>query len=139
MVIFLFISLILCILFLYLYYNKKIDMLRKQLIINRNKYSSLKKSNNINKAKTSKLLINFTTPQSKSGTLKAQSNIYLSPLFDSYILKSINTDTNVLILDCAELNNETWFYINLPESTSINSRGWVNSNNLSITINDYIS
>ena len=128
MIILLFILLISCIAFLYLYYNKKIDMLRKQLIINRNKYSSLQK-NNINRNRNSKLLINFTSPNSKSGTLKAQSNIYLSPLYDSYILKSINIDTDVLILDCAELNNETWFYINLPESTPVNSKGWVNSKN----------
>lgn len=137
MIILLFILLISCIAFLYLYYNKKIDMLRKQLIINRNKYSSLQK-NNINRNRNSKLLINFTSPNSKSGTLKAQSNIYLSPLYDSYILKSINIDTDVLILDCAELNNETWFYINLPESTPVNSKGWVNSKNLSLTNTDYI-
>ena len=137
MIILLFILLISCIAFLYLYYNKKIDMLRKQLIINRNKYSSLQKTN-INRNRNSKLLINFTSPNSKSGTLKAQSNIYLSPLYDSYILKSINIDTDVLILDCAELNNETWFYINLPESTPVNSKGWVNSKNLSLTNTDYI-
>ena len=137
MIILLFILLISCIAFLYLYYNKKIDMLRKQLIINRNKYSSLQK-NNINRNRNSKLLINFTSPNSKSGTLKAQSNIYLSPLYDSHILKSINIDTDVLILDCAELNNETWFYINLPESNPVNSKGWVNSKNLSLTNTDYI-
>lgn len=138
MLILLFLSLILSIFFLYLYYNKKIDMLRKQLIINRNKYSSLQKTKNINRNKTSKLLINFSSPNSKSGILKAQSNIYLSPLYDSYILKNIAIDTDVLILDCAELNNETWFYINLSQSTPINSRGWVNSKDLSLTTNDYI-
>lgn len=135
MIILLFILLISCIAFLYLYYNKKIDMLRKQLIINRNKYSSLQKTNT-NRNRHSKLLINFTSPNSTSGTLKAQSNIYLSPLYDSHILKSINTDTDVIILDCAELNNETWFYINLPESTPVNSKGWVNSKNLSLTNTD---
>ena len=135
MIILLFILLLSCIAFLYLYYNKKIDMLRKQLIINRNKYSSLQKTN-INRNRNSKLLINFTSPPSVSGTLKAQSNIYLSPLYYSYILKSINIDTDVIILDCAELNNETWFYVNLPESTPVNSKGWVNSKNLSLTNTD---
>lgn len=135
MIILLFILLLSCIAFLYLYYNKKIDMLRKQLIINRNKYSSRQKTN-INRTRNSKLLINFTSPPSVSGTLKAQSNIYLSPLYDSYILKSINIDTDVIILDCAELNNETWFYINLPESTPVNSKGWVNSKYLSLTNTD---
>lgn len=135
MIVLLFILLISCIAFLYLYYNKKIDMLRKQLIINRNRYSSLQKTN-INRNRNSKLLINFISPNSKSGILKAQSNIYLSPLYDSHILKSINIDTDVIILDCAELNNETWFYINLPESTPVNSKGWVNSKNLSLTNTD---
>lgn len=135
MIILLFILLLSCIAFLYLYYNKKIDILRKQLIINRNKYSSRQKTN-INRTRNSKLLINFTSPPSASGTLKAQSNIYLSPLYDSYILKSINIDTDVIILDCAELNNETWFYINLPESTPVNSKGWVNSKHLSLTNTD---
>lgn len=138
MIIILFILLISCIAFLYLYYNKKIDMLRKQLIINRNKHSSIQKNNNINRTRNSKILINFISPSSKSGILKAQSNIYLSPLHDSYVLKNISIDSEVIVLDCAELNNETWFYISLLESSPINSRGWINSKNLSLNNTDSI-
>lgn len=138
MIIILFILLISCIAFLYLYYNKKIDMLRKQLIINRNKHSSTQKNNNISRTRNSKILINFISPSSRSGILKAQSNIYLSPLYDSYVLKNISIDSEVIVLDCAELNNETWFYISLLESSPINSRGWISSKNLSLNNTDSI-
>lgn len=132
MIIFLFILFSLGTGALYLYYDKKVEMLKKQLMINRNKYSKIKSKYTANKSTNKNLSIKFTIPTYKSGSLKAQSKIYISPLYDSSILRNIESTIQVYILDCAEINNETWFYINLPENTSINCRGWVNSNNISI-------
>ena len=92
----------------------------------------MKKNKNNSKSKTKNLLISFSIPKYKTGTLKAKSYIYLSPLINSHILNCIDINTEVAILDCAELNNETWFYINIPNRNNINTRGWINSKDISI-------
>ncbi|MGG7060220.1 hypothetical protein ACQPUY_17255 [Clostridium nigeriense] len=127
-----FILLISCLVFTYFYYNKKIELLRKQLLITRNKYSVVRNKYDNSKKSISNLSVKFIIPSYKGGTLKANSRLYLSPLLSSEILKEINYSTEVGILDCAEINNETWFYINIPSSSNLNCRGWVNSMDISI-------
>ena len=126
-----FILLILCIAFLYFYYNRKLELIKKQLILTRNQYS-LSKNKNHSKSKPENILVSFSIPKYKNATLKAKSYIYLSPLINSHILNCIDINTEVAILDCAELNNETWFYINIPNRNNINTRGWINSKDISI-------
>ena len=127
-----FILLISSIVFIYFYYNRKLELIKKQLFITRNQYFTLRNKYDNNKKNIDSLSIKFSIPKYKAGTLKANSFLYLSPFFSSHILMSINTDTEIGILDCAELNNEKWFYINIPSKSNINNRGWVNSSNISI-------
>ena len=37
----------------------------------------------------------------------------------------------VEILDSAIINNNTWFYVNLPIDSDYNCRGWIKKNDLS--------
>ncbi|MCF0147896.1 MAG: hypothetical protein HUJ77_05800 [Clostridium sp.] len=127
-----FILLILSIVFIYFYYNKKIELLKKQLFITRNQYSIIKNKYGYQKKVSENLLVKFSVPKYKGGTLKSNSILYISPITNSNILARINNDTEVGILDCAEFNNETWFYINIPNKSNINNRGWVNSKDISI-------
>lgn len=127
-----FILLISCLVFTYFYYNRKLELLRKQLLITRNKYSVVRNKYDNSRKSISNLSVKFIIPSYKGGTLKANSRLYLSPLLSSDILKEINYSTEVGILDCAEINNETWFYINLPSSSNLNCRGWVNAKDISI-------
>ena len=127
-----FILLISCLVFTYFYYNRKIELLRKQLLITRNKYSVVRNKYDNSRKNISNLSVKFIIPTYKGGTLKSNSRLYLSPLFSSDILKEINNSTEVGILDCAEVINETWFYINIPSSSNLNCRGWVNSKDISI-------
>ena len=76
--------------------------------------------------------IKFVIPSYKGATLKNNSNLYISPLITSHILNSFNSNIEIAILDCAEVNNETWFYVNTPSTNNINCRGWINSNDISI-------
>lgn len=127
-----FILLILSIVFIYFYYNKKIELLKKQLFITRNQYSIIRNKYSDHKRDPENLLVKFSVPKYKGGTLKANSIIYISPIVSSNILARIDNDTEIGILDCAEFNNETWFYINIPSKSNINNRGWVNSKDISI-------
>ena len=127
-----FILLTLSIVFIYFYYNKKIELMKKQLFLSRSQYSTIRSKYDINRKYTENLSIKFSIPKYKGGTLKANSFLYLSPIISSNILLRLDNDTEVGILDCAEFNNETWFYINIPNRNNINNRGWVNSKDISI-------
>ncbi|MBE6052424.1 MAG: hypothetical protein E7212_00710 [Clostridium sartagoforme] len=127
-----FILLILGIIYIYFYYSRKLELIKKQLILTRNQYSVVRNKYDDTKRSTENISVKFSIPTYKSGTLKAKSYLYISPLISSNILKCIDLNTEVGILDCAEINNETWFYVNIPSSNSINNRGWVNSKNISI-------
>lgn len=127
-----FILLVSSIIFIYFYYNRKLELLKKQLILTRNQYSIVRDKYDSSKKSLGSLSVKFSIPTYKGGTLKANSNLYLSPIMSSDILKCINVSTEIGILDCAEIDNETWFYINVPSGNSINCRGWVNSKDISI-------
>ncbi|MGN0026257.1 MAG: hypothetical protein ACI33I_04555 [Clostridium sp.] len=127
-----FILLTLIIVFIYFYYSKKLELMKKQLFLTRNQYSIVRNKYADHKKYTDNLSIQFSIPKYKGGTLKANSFLYLSPIISSNILLRLDNDTEVGILDCAELNNETWFYISIPNKNNINSRGWVNSKDISI-------
>ncbi len=127
-----FILLTLGIIFIYFYYNKKLELLKKQLFLTRNQYSVVRNKYDDCKKDTENLSVRFSIPKYKGGTLKANSCLYLSPLISSNILAHIDKDIEVGILDCAEFNNETWFYINIPNRNNINNRGWINSKDISI-------
>ncbi len=127
-----FILLIIAIVFIYFYYNKKIELLKKQLLITTNQYSIIKNKYGNHKKDSESLLVKFSIPKYKGGTLKANSILYIAPITSSSILSRIDNDTEIAILDCAEFNNETWFYINIPIKGNINNRGWVNSKDISI-------
>ena len=118
--------------FTYFYYNKKLELLKKQLILTRNQYSSLTNKYGTNRKTLNSVPIHFTIPNYKGGTLKANSKLYLSPLLNSDIIKETSSNIDVAILDCAEIENKTCFYINIPSSNSINCRGWVDSKDISI-------
>ena len=127
-----FLLFILGIVFLYFYYNRKLELIKKQLILTRNQYSIVKSKYDGSKKSAEKLSVKFSIPSYKAGILKANSYLYLSPLISSNILNQITLNTEVGILDCAEINTETWFYINIPSNSSINNRGWVISKDISI-------
>lgn len=122
-----FILLILVIVFLVLYYERKLFSCRKQLLIANNQINSLKQRvPKINSgSKNKKFEIKFSAPNSNMGIIKENSNIYISPLESSELVQHINIKMEVKILDKAEINSEHWYYISLPMDSNINSRGWI--------------
>ncbi|WP_288222542.1 hypothetical protein [uncultured Clostridium sp.] len=133
---FVFILLISILVFTYFYYNRKLELLKKQLILTRNQYLSLINKYNPNRKSLNNINIRFNIPNYKGGTLKANSKLYLSPLLNSDILKETNSNIEVAILDCAEIDSKTCFYINIPSSNNINCRGWVDSKDISLFYSD---
>lgn len=127
-----FLLLILSLAYTYFFYNRKLELLKKQLMLTTTKYSSTKNKYNNDIRSSNNISIKFVIPSYKGATLKSNSKLYISPLLTSNILNSFNSNIEIAILDCAEVNNETWFYVNTPSKDNINCRGWINSNDISI-------
>lgn len=137
----LFLILLLAIVGLYIYYENRIALLRKQLMLTSNnyyktksQYSNLTKGSTINNIK-------FSIPLSKLGLTNNNTKVYLGPSNKLPVVKSLDIKMEVILLDKAELKNEIWYYVNLPIDSDINCRGWINQNDFSTiysTTNDII-
>lgn len=117
---------------LYFYSDKKIALLKKQLMIASNQYTNIKNKYDSNKNLTKDFSVKFIIPNCNTGIITSGSLIYLSPLLSSPVLKKIDIHMEANILDIAEITSEKWYYVNLPVDTTINCRGWVNSKDISI-------
>lgn len=123
----------------YFYFDYKLSIARKQQMIASNQYKILRdnykkftKTNiNNNSRSKSNISIKFLTPTSKAGITKPNISLYIAPLHDAQAIKYINIRMETIILDSAEVNGETWFYVALPIDSNINSRGWINKSNFS--------
>lgn len=123
----------------YFYFDYKLSIARKQQMIATNQYTILRanykklaKSRSTNNfSSNTNISVKFSTPISKAGITNPNISLYLAPLYDAPAIRNINIRMEVSILDSAEVNNETWFYVALPIDSTINSRGWINKNNFS--------
>ena len=120
----------------YFYFDYKLSLARKEQMIASNQYIALrehyrklsKSKFNSNIRRNINLSIKFLTPISKAGITKPNISLYIAPLYDSPNIKDINIRMEVSILDSAEINGETWFYVVLPIDSNVNCRGWINKN-----------
>lgn len=126
-----FLLLLISLIILYLYFDKKIVLMKKQLMITSNQYNSMKNKYDSQKCNIKNLSVKFIIPSYKTGIINTGSKIYMSPLLSSQVLKKADIRMEVTILDSAEISSERWYYVNLPIDTPINCRGWVNSKDIS--------
>ncbi|NLL31466.1 MAG: SH3 domain-containing protein [Clostridiales bacterium] len=117
--------------FLYFYSNKKISALRKQLFLTTKQYNTIK-NRYISSTANNIVSIKYYIPTYKTGILSNNSNLHIAPTNTSQILRVVSSNTQVSILDSSEVNNELWYYINLPTRSNVNCRGWIKSKDFSI-------
>lgn len=122
--------------YLYFSYERKNLLLKRQLSITLKQYNMLKAKNKVIRDNEKKLdepiKIRFSIPSYRSGVVGSNSNLFIAPLNDSNILRTLKESTEVSILDFSEVNSDTWYYVNLPNFNNINSRGWINSKNFTV-------
>ncbi len=128
----LFILLIVLLVATYLYYDRRLSLIKKQLMITSNQYNIIRNKYDTFKRPENNLSIRFINPSYKSGIIDIDSKLYIAPIDSSQILRKTNIRMEVIILDSAEINSQTWYYVNLPIDNCINCRGWINSKDISI-------
>ncbi|KAJ50840.1 hypothetical protein BD780_003654 [Clostridium tetanomorphum] len=126
---------LLCIsLYLLYYFNNKLSLQKRQFILLKKQYDELKNKINKKTKCLDTLIIKYKTPENTSGTIKVNCNLCLYPLDNSIILMNLEEGTFVQIEDCAEINNKIWYEVWISSKDKINSKGWVEEDNIQWTI-----
>lgn len=115
----------------YLYYDKQLAKVKKQLMITSNQLKKTKTQYRTLSSLSKSIQVKFINPSSQIGLTNIGTNLYLAPTFDSPILNTLSLKMEVKILDSAIVDNLIWFYIILPIDSDINCRGWVPKTNFS--------
>lgn len=127
-----FLILISVIIFIYLYYEKKLAIAKKRLLRTSNQYNNIRNEYRSTLSKNKNINIKFIIPTIKSAITNDKVTVFIAPINDSYKIKTLDIKMEVKILDCAIINNKTWFYVNLPVDSTYNCRGWINKDDLSL-------
>lgn len=134
-----FIILIAALVFTYLYFESKLALAKKQLLIASKQHSNQRSKNLYRQSSNSTFSVKFQYPSSKIGIVNSNSLLYLGPSFDSSILRKIEIKMEVQILDSAICNNKTWYYVNLPVDEDVNCRGWIKASDFSVFYSDNLN
>lgn len=113
--------------------SNKIASQHKQLIVlthqNLSSKATINKTNNIS---MNSLLVKYTLPPFKKAMVVQKCNLNISPLENSNILSTIESNTNLDLLDSAEIMGLTWYEVSIPANDRINNKGWIKSSNVNI-------
>lgn len=123
-----FFILLISIIILYFYSDKKVSNLRNQLIALKQQNSTLKLNiSNITKKQADYSNITLIPAQitNSSGIIKKTSEIYIGPLDSLPVIYTTDVNMEVKIFDKTQSSGEFWYYVELPKDSSVNSRGWV--------------
>ena len=118
------------------YYTRQQSILRHQLLVVNSQNTKLKSklskyTNNKNSIK-----LKFIKPNTHMGIIKKESNVLIAPIDESILLHKNKIKMEVRILDKADVENVSWYYIALPVDENINSRGWVKQSDFSLFYDD---
>ena len=118
---------------MYLYYERKMAITKKQLFLMSKQYKTMRNECKNSFYSNKNIVIKFLVPTSEKALTNNNVNILLAPIYNAPIVNSLKIKMEVSLLDCALLNDNTWFYVSLPLDTKDNCRGWINKNDISIT------
>ena len=123
-----FLILIVCIIFIVISFDKKIAILKKQLLVANNQNTSLRVKIANYSSDREYLEIKYLMCTNNMGLINSNCNVFIAPLRSSCILNKSPVKMEVKLLDKAQIKGENWYYVSLPLDSNINSRGWVNEN-----------
>ena len=118
--------------------SQKLSTLNTQLKITSRQNREFKLKIASSRSAEGPIIIRYKQPLFKSGTTKANCNLYLSPIEGSQVLSSIARGTELEIQDLAELFNISWYEVSLKSQTNINNKGWINRDSV-ITLDDTVN
>lgn len=112
-------------------YDDKYIALQKNNMLLKSQLSKIKEKYDLIDSSTQKCNIEFLTVDSHYGLLPKNTIVRISPSNNSCIVRQIDIGMQVGILERVVSNGCTWYYVALPISNNINSRGWVEKHSFS--------
>lgn len=124
--------LLLALAYTYLYFDRKLIATRHQLFFINKQYKALKNKYSTQHRNSPNVYVKYSIPSCSSGVTQSNATLFLAPIDTSPTINNINEKLQVTILDEAEVNNEKWFFVSLPLSTNVNSKGWIRKTDFSL-------
>ncbi|SHF09199.1 hypothetical protein [Clostridium fallax] len=121
---------------LYLYFDKKLASTRQQLLFTSRKYKDLNDKFNSDSKSQNNIYIKYSNPTSETGITNDNVLVLLAPFHKAPLVNEIKKSLEVIILDQADVNNQSWYYIALPIHTNINSKGWIKKTDFNIILDN---
>lgn len=122
---FLFIILLCVSLYISYYFNNKIYIQKRQLMVLKKQYEELKESCTAEDKSLNTIVIKYKTPIYSKVKVKSFTYIHLSPLNDSPVLFTLNPEAIINVLDMGEINDTLWLEVFFYQEEKINNKGWI--------------
>lgn len=116
-------------------HKKTIYNLKHQCISIRSQNELLKKQIQGFSKNCTNLTLKFYKCSSEFAFTSEETPLFISPLLDSYILRTLPSKTKVSIIRCCEILNETWYEVSIDTFNNVNSIGWIIDDKLSFSMN----
>ena len=123
-----FLILIVCIIFIVISFDKKVAILKKQLLVANNQNTSLRVKIANCSSPGEYVEIKYLICTTNVGLINSNCTVFIAPLRNSCILTKSPVKMEVRLLYKAQIRGENWYYVSLPLDSNINSRGWVCEN-----------
>lgn len=110
---------------------------KKQIMLLSRQNNSLKEKLDSETLKIEDISVLFRTHKYTSGVLGDSCNLYIAPIKKYAILRILNKNLEIQILDCAEVFDEVWYEVSFATKNNINNKGWILGNNIAIFKNSF--
>jgi len=122
---FLFIILLCLSLYISYYFNNKVYMQKRQIMVLKKQYEELKESCTAEDKALNTIVIKYRTPIYSKVKIMSFTYIHLSPLNDSPVLFTLNPETIINVIDMGEIHDTLWLEVFFPQEERINNKGWI--------------
>lgn len=124
--------------FMFFYFDSKVKEYKRTILTLNNYISKLKSSHKNQKTNnqynTENLSVYYTNSIYQYGITLPNTKVFLAPTDNSPIVNTLNDSIQIKIIEQCEINKEIWYFSDLNINTTLNSKGWVKKEQISLFI-----
>lgn len=109
--------------------SKTISLQKRQLLLITRQNNNLKDTA-AKQVNPKSLIIHYKVPTYTFGIIAKICYLYAAPIDNSIIINELNKNTQIKIIDCAEIDNYVWYEISFSYKDNINNKGWIKAENI---------